>query len=440
LQASIQSVFEPDKLSDLARQSGFQQRESKLRPAEFVDMLMFSDQDHSQLSLQDCCNDLAQQHQKSLSKVGLHKRFNAGALAFLKSVLASQMALKLDNGNQNNWQPFSRVLIADSSKFTLPKNFIENYPSFGNFGVSSIMNIQYSFDLKHGNWENLELTKATQNDQGHSKKTLERIGKDELHIRDRGFITGEYLTKIVKEKAFFLNRPHPQVKLIQCSTGEALDWVKLYQKMQYSGCSLETMVTVGIGKNAIDCRLIALPVPKQVWEERIRKAQEKAKSQKSQLSDECKARYKFNIFLTNTTLEMLNAEAVVQLYRLRWQIELVFKIWKSLLSIHKVKAVKKERMECQLIAKFIWILINWKVFRCIDTAVRKDSPRYACSMWKFFKQTRRLGSTLRNVIKGNMNFKSWCRQFIFPIIKYMLIEPKKGKKAAFEIVDEIFNP
>lgn len=82
----------------------------------------------------------------------------------------------------------------------------------------------------------------------------------------------------------------------------------------------------------------------------------------SGLSDEYKARCMFNIFITNTGGGTLKAADIIQLYRLRWQIELVFKSWKSLLGIHKVKAVKKERMECQLIGRFIWILLNWKVF------------------------------------------------------------------------------
>ena len=440
LQTGIRSVLDPDKLSELARQSGFLRRKSKLQPAEFIDTLMFSDFDHSQLSLQDCCNDLAQQHQKSLSKVGLHKRFNTRTLDFLKSVLAAQMALKLDHSGQNNWQPFSRVLIADSSKFTLPKPFMEDYPGFGNFGISSIMNIQYSFDLKHGNWENLDLTKATENDQSRSGKTLARICKGDLHIRDLGFITLEYLTKVIKEEAFFLNRTHPQVKFVQCSDGKQIDWKKLHPKMRHSKNHFETRVIVGTGKDTITCRLIALPVPEQVWAERIRKAEQKAKSQKSKLTDGYKARCKFSIFITNTTRETLNAAAVIQLYRLRWQIELVFKTWKSLLDVHKIKAVKKDRLECQLIAKFIWILLNWKIFRCIDAAIQKHSPGYACSMWKFFKQARQFNYTLRKVVKGNIGFKDWCEIFIFPILKPMLIEPQKGKKAAFQIVYDIFNP
>ena len=60
-----------------------------------------------------------------------------------------------------------------------------------------------------------------------------------------------------------------------------------------------------------------------------------------------------SLFITNTSEGMLKTAEIIELYRLRWQIELVFKTWKSLLNVHKVKAVKKERLECHLIAKFI---------------------------------------------------------------------------------------
>lgn len=400
---------------------------------------MFSSFDHSQLSLQDCCNDLAQQHHKSLSKVALHKRFNPKALGFLKSVLAEQMAVKLEVAPSNNWQPFSKVLIADSTKFTLPKQFAADYPGFGNFGVSAIMNIQYCFDLKHGNWDYLELTKATQNDQSHSKKTLDRICKDELHIRDLGFTTMTYLREIARQEAFFLNRLHPQWKPVECNTGKAIDWKGCYKKLKNGGDHFEASVTIGAGKDALKCRLIAFPVPEQVWAARIRKAQLKAQSQKVSLSDEYKARCRFSIFITNVPEQTLRADAIINLYRLRWQIELVFKAWKSLLYLHKIKAVKTIRLECQLIAKFIWILLHWRIFKCIDHFIQKNMPGYACSMWKFFKHIRNPLCSLRMVINNNICLELWCRLVVFPIIKSLTIEPKKNKKPAFQIVYDVFN-
>lgn len=401
---------------------------------------MFSEFDHSQLSLQDCCNDLAQQGGKSLSKVGLHKRFNERSLTFLKLVFSEQMTSKLGIDQENNWQPFSRVLIADSCKFALQDQYKDDYPGFGGSRSKALMNIQYSFDLKLGNWETLELTKATQNDMEYSKNTLQHICKGDLHIRDLGYMTHEFLQTMVNEQAFFLNRLHPRWKPVQADTRKAIDWTALYRKMQdRKDTKLEIMITIGTGEKAFDCRLIAVPVPEQVWTERIRKAQIRAKSHGLALSDDYKQRARFSVFITNTDEKTLNADNVIELYRLRWQIELIFKTWKSLLDIHKVKAVKKERLECQLIAKFIWVLMNWKVFWCVDSFIQKNSTGYACSIWKFFKQARQSSQTLRKVVAGKVSFKDWCEIFILSIIKNMLIEPKKGRKASFIIVNNIFN-
>lgn len=442
LQVSIGNTLDPVKLSAIARETGFLQRKSKLKPEEFIDTLMFSWFDHSQLSLQDCCNDLAQQHQKSLSKVGLHKRFNANALKFMKAVLAEQIASKMNLSLLGDkWKPFSRIVIADSSKFALPEAYKKDYPGYGGARSKSLLNIQYAFDLKDGNWENLEFTKGTQNDKTHSNNSLQRILKGDLHIRDLGYMTHDYVKKVVKEEAFFLNRLHPLWKPVKCNTGKAINWTALYRKMCYTKeTHFETMITIGTGNDAFNCRLIAVPVPEEIWAERIRKAQEKAKSVGSTLSDDYKVRARFSVFITNTEQNILKAADVIQLYRLRWQIELIFKNWKSLLSIQKVKAVKKERFECQLLAKLIWILLNWKIFQCIDNFIQKNSSHYACSFWKFFKQARQCGHALRKAFAGKIKFRDWCEIFICPIVKHLVIEDKKGKKSSYVIVNDIFNP
>ncbi len=42
---------------------------------------------------------------------------------------------------------------------------------------------------------------------------------------------------------------------------------------------------------------------------------------------------------------------------LRWQIEILFKTWKSFFQIHKCKEIKKERLECHLYGQLISILL-----------------------------------------------------------------------------------
>ena len=67
-------------------------------------------------------------------------------------------------------------------------------------------------------------------------------------------------------------------------------------------------------------------------------------------------------FLEKVTLLSYNRPAVTcatsietawQIYTLRGQIELTFKVWESICKIDKVKKVKKDRLEC-----YIWAILE----------------------------------------------------------------------------------
>jgi hypothetical protein len=51
------------------------------------------------------------------------------------------------------------------------------------------------------------------------------------------------------------------------------------------------------------------------------------------------------------------AEVVGTVYGLRWQIELTFKHWKSLLQIHVLKGTRPERIQCLLYGRLITIVV-----------------------------------------------------------------------------------
>ncbi|ETT76152.1 insertion sequence element IS231E transposase [Bacillus mycoides FSL H7-687] len=44
-------------------------------------------------------------------------------------------------------------------------------------------------------------------------------------------------------------------------------------------------------------------------------------------------------------------------YSLRWQIEIIFKTWKSLFQIHHCQNIKQERLECHVYGKLIAIFL-----------------------------------------------------------------------------------
>lgn len=64
-----------------------------------------------------------------------------------------------------------------------------------------------------------------------------------------------------------------------------------------------------------------------------------------------------NVYITNALSDDVPTEHVHNLYSLRWQIELLFKTWKSFFKIDNCKEIKKERLECHLYGQLIAILL-----------------------------------------------------------------------------------
>ncbi len=126
--------------------------------------------------------------------------------------------------------------------------------------------------------------------------------------------------------------------------------IKLFDKIVYVGAKKELKV-----------RMIIEELPIDKIQQRIRKAKKNAKKNGHQLSAVFKAKAHLNIFITNIDEEILPVSKTRSLYRLRWQIELMFKVWKSIGSIDKVKKMKIERFETYLYSKLLWIMINWEI-------------------------------------------------------------------------------
>jgi hypothetical protein len=64
-----------------------------------------------------------------------------------------------------------------------------------------------------------------------------------------------------------------------------------------------------------------------------------------------------NLYVTNTPWEIAPMEQIHNFYSLRWQIEIIFKTWKSLFQIHHWQHIKQERLECHVYGKLIAIFL-----------------------------------------------------------------------------------
>jgi hypothetical protein len=388
-------------------------------------------------SLPDYTEDLANNFGIEMSKVALHNKFNPKAVEFLKEILKLQLSrqFKLEE-NYGLKACFKAVNIKDSSKFSLPTHYDNQYPCFGNFSKNNgLMNIQYEYDLLSGNWISLELGNIKKNDQRNSNETVGNIVKGELYIRDLGYITPTYLKAVIGKEAYFLNRL-PANSSIYASNGQLIDWKKIdgqFTKTQVLSMEMEVHI---YEKEKLGCRLIIERVGDDEYKRRLVNATKKAKSRGVGVSDAHKLRCRYNTFITNVAKEILPFEKMRKTYYLRWQIELVFKTWKSFFEINKVKKVKKERMECQLLAKLIWILLNWRLFQTCNSYLRIVKAEVGISTIKFFKRCLKFSESLRKVVIKGLSIENWLLEEFLPLIDYTFCEAPENKTTHYQIIAE----
>jgi Transposase DDE domain len=421
-------------------------RKKKLTATNFLNTLMFSVTSPLNTSLPDISDDLDQHFGVEISKVALHEKFNDKAVNFLKEVLKLQLSKQLTLVEDNELKGFfSAINIKDSTKFSLPSDYDDSYPGFGNYHKKDgLMNIQYEYELISGNWNSLELTKSTRNDQTESKETIDKIKTGELYLRDLGYITPTYLNAIVNEEAYFFNRLPSIInvykvnnKLIDDCKEKLIDWKKVNRYFNIHGAESMEMEVKIYEKERIPCRLIIEKVPEEEYKKRLKKAEEKAKSSNNGISDRHKIRLRYNTYITNVSKEILPYKKIRKTYYLRWQVELVFKTWKSFFEINKIKKVKKERMECQLLAKLIWILLNWRLFQICNHHLKVIKAGIGMSIIKFFKRCVKYSESLRKVILEKLSVSQWLIEDFLPLVDNAFCEAPKHKQTHYEVLNNL---
>ncbi|WP_157047683.1 transposase, partial [Cellulosilyticum ruminicola] len=73
----------------------------------------------------------------------------------------------------------------------------------------------------------------------------------------------------------------------------------------------------------------------------------------------------WNLMITNINRETFNASIITELYRMRWQIELLFKVLKNILSIDKMHVGKTKYVEAILYGKLLGALLTMLLYDCI---------------------------------------------------------------------------
>lgn len=321
----FEKFFDKAMLSRLGKTSGFIQRSPKKITAYafvagFIECCISSRNTFSAWAVA-----ISSITGKSLSKQGLHERMTQQAVDYCKAAFQHAMNAKLKPLIKSRlFKTFKRVLLQDSTTLRLPQCLSQQFPGNRNGrGVQkAVARLQCLLNLATMQWLSVELKAFTDNDQGASGEVLPRLRKADLLIRDLGYFVLDIFGKIIDCEAFFISRLRYGITFYD-QIGNEVCWKAVVNKRGIT----DKVIWIG-KKEKIKVRLIIIPLPAAVVAERVRKA----KADRDKRLNHSPDYYQwlgYSVFISNVDKETLSATEIGEAYKVRWQIELIFKSWKS---------------------------------------------------------------------------------------------------------------
>ena len=253
-------------------------------------------------------------------------------------------------------EQFSGVYLIDSTQISLPATMAKLFPGSGGNASSASLKIQLVFDYLCGHLEQVELKNGCEPDQGY-RGHWGIIHKGALLIMDLGYFALDTFKQISDQQGYFLSRFQSQTGLLTPS-GEPLALTQLLTAQ--TEAMAETAVRIGNRQqHQIPCRLIMLRLPQEAADRQRQKAKENARRHGRTVTQAYLKLLDWALFVTNVPATMLHTEHVAALYRIRWQIELVFKLCKSFCGLAHVAALRPQRILTELYARLIGLVLTY---------------------------------------------------------------------------------
>lgn len=435
---NLNKVINKKTIEALARESKLVQRlSSKIIGFDFLTCMLLANCDAEHASLEKICDIFHSiNHRIIIKPQSIMARLNSEASPrFFKMVFEKILKCQFDSfGSEippELLATFTKVLLQDSSSIDLNAKLSNFFKGSGGRASKASAKIDVIYDFKAKRYEQIKLTDHGEADQKLGLSVLDFLEPNDLVIRDLGYLRMDCIIKIDAMKAFFLSRfkNNTCVYLDEEDTDQ-LDLAE-YLYEHHRGSNV-VEVNVFITKSKVPVRLVAYRVPEEVSAERRRKAHATAKKQGRMLTKKSLILLDFSIFITNVSKEIWPAEVVGTIYRLRWQIELLFKSWKSGLKFDYLKGINHYRIEALLYVRMITVVIINEIYKLMDYIGRCSGK--VVSMHKVYKWIK-CKSRLQKILHGKLSW--WEERHLVDLVSLCMSKQKrKNRKTSLEAIYE----
>lgn len=381
-----------------ARESGLIQRHRKLTGPAFVQGLVFGWLADPDATYDQLVQAIARAG-SHISPQALEQRFTPAATACLATVLtaAGRAVIGSDAVGASLLTRFTAVWLLDSSTVRLPDAYADAWPGSGEAGTAG-MKLHVLLNLRDGAMQGPVLAPGRPHDK-HSPLQPVPMPAGALRITDLGFYALRRLRQIADAGAYWLCRTQVQTHL---QDADGRSWTLLAFMRAQRRAVVDVPITLGAIEH-LPARLIAFRLDGQAAARRRRQLRQEAKRKGQTVSADRLALAGWDVTVTNVPADLLTADESRVLLRARWQIELLFKRWKSGGRIATSRSQRPERILCELYAKLVGQLIThwssvvgaWPLLERSLVKVGRLVQDYATALALALPSHRRLCTVLR---------------------------------------------
>ncbi len=324
----FKSVFHEGTLNRIGKTQGFCKRLRVVTPHRLVVSLLTVFSCTRVETLADIHRGLTALFGKDVAYKPFHNQLSKQAFPVMMRDVASELLTKLavrvlGVKRGGLLSEFKGIIIQDGSSFAIKDSLKKVFPGRFTTVSPAAVEIHVTMDLLEGSVQDATLTADTEGEREHlpDAATL----KDRLILADRGYFELKYFAEVQQAGGRFIVRSKNSInplilrarttqgKRLKRMEGKNIKEVKLLKRTP-----LDLEVEWERKEGPVRCRLIVSWNPKTK---------------------------EFGFFATNLPRERYAVADVSRIYRLRWQIELLFKEWKSYANLHAFDTSKETIVE-----------------------------------------------------------------------------------------------
>lgn len=417
----------------LGRELGLRNR--KLKVTELVATLVLGWWADPEATRAELAARAAEWFDVDLSPQALSGRLSAQVEELLRRLLDRALAQVVDR--EPTALPildrFPAVFLDDATSLALPDELRDRYPGCGNqraeaarAGLKGLVRLE----VRSGALAAIVPGAGRDNDVALARR-LPPPPPCSLLLRDRGFFDTAALAALGRAQVFWLTRLPTGLTLAVTPDGTRQELADFLRRQRGDQIDMRAW----LGAQGLPCRLLAQRCPPEVAQRRRRQLKQTTRRKTGRQPTRRQLTLcDWFVLVTNLPQTWLTLAEALVLYRVRWQIEIVFKGYKSDGGLDRSRARRGTPRLVELWAKWLarvlehWVLLrhggplSLQSWRSRLRHLRRSVPQLAAAV---FGRLDRLAATLTTILRRLGRLPRKPRRRKHPGTRELLENPKR---------------